>query len=150
MRYIDQTTSWRTSSIDEFVNDEGLSRKPYKGVSIKRNKRRYKNAYEPFIQGFRLRSIEERNQSLDDLHITQAEMTALRHPELQKERELPKAPADTQLLVNVSVRGHESVQYDEFYTDDGSYLDSGYEIGTEATAWRPLPEPYKAESEDKE
>ena len=62
-----------------------------------------------------------------------------------------KLPDDGQrILVNVSVRGHESVQYDEFYTDDGSYLDSGYEIGTEATAWMPLPEPYKAESEDKE
>ena len=62
-----------------------------------------------------------------------------------------KLPDDGQrILVNVSVRGHESVQYDEFYTDDGSYLDSGYEIGTEATAWMPLPEPYKVESEDKE
>ena len=62
-----------------------------------------------------------------------------------------KLPDDGQrILVSVSVRGHESVQYDEFYTDDGSYLDSGYEIGTEATAWMPLPEPYKAESEDKE
>lgn len=55
-----------------------------------------------------------------------------------------KLPDDGQrILVNVSVRGHESVQYDEFYTDDGSYLDSGYEIGTEATAWMPLPGPYK-------
>ena len=62
-----------------------------------------------------------------------------------------KLPDDGQrILVNVSVRGHESVQYDEFYTDDGSYLDSGYEIGTEATAWMSLPKPYKAESEDKE
>jgi len=55
-----------------------------------------------------------------------------------------KLPDDGQrILVSVSVRGHESVQYDEFYTDDGSYLDSGYEIGTEATAWMPLPEPYR-------
>ena len=55
-----------------------------------------------------------------------------------------KLPDDGQrILVNVSVRGHESVQYDEFYTDDGSYLDSGYEIGTEATAWMPFPNPYK-------
>ena len=62
-----------------------------------------------------------------------------------------KLPDDGQrILISVSVRGHESVQYDEFYTDDGSYLDSGYEIGTEATAWMPLPEPYKAESEEKE
>ena len=59
-----------------------------------------------------------------------------------------KLPDDRQrILVSVSVRGHESVQYDEFYTDDGSYLDSGYEIGTEATAWMPLPEPYREEQE---
>lgn len=60
-----------------------------------------------------------------------------------------KLPDDGQrILINVSVRGHESVQYDEFYTDDGSYLDSGYEIGTEATAWMPLPEPYKIFTEN--
>ena len=59
-----------------------------------------------------------------------------------------KLPDDGQrILVNVSVGGHESVQYDEFYTDDGSYLDSGYEIGTEATAWMPLPEKDTQESE---
>ena len=59
-----------------------------------------------------------------------------------------KLPDDGQrILVSVSVRGHESVQYDEFYTDDGIYLDSGYEIGTEATAWMPLPEPYRKEGE---
>ena len=57
-----------------------------------------------------------------------------------------KLPDDGQrILVSISVRGHESVQYDEFYTDDGSYLDSGYEIGTEAVAWMPLPEPYREE-----
>lgn len=57
-----------------------------------------------------------------------------------------KLPDDRQrILVSVSVRGHESVQYDEFYTDDGSYLDSGYEIGTEATAWMPLPTIYQGE-----
>lgn len=61
-----------------------------------------------------------------------------------------KLPDDGQrILVNVSVRGHESVQYDEFYTDDGCYLDSGYEIGTEATAWMPLPEPYREERTEK-
>lgn len=55
-------------------------------------------------------------------------------------------PDDGQaILVNINLRGHERVQYDEFYTDDGSYLDSGYEIGSEATAWMPLPEPYKEE-----
>ena len=63
-----------------------------------------------------------------------------------------KLPDDGQrILVSVSVRGHESVQYDEFYfyMDDGSYLDSGYEIGTEATAWMPLPEPYREERTEK-
>lgn len=55
-----------------------------------------------------------------------------------------KLPDDgQQILVSVSVRGHEHVQYDEFYTDDGCYLDSGYEIGTEAVAWCELPKPYK-------
>ncbi len=52
-------------------------------------------------------------------------------------------PEDGQrILVNVKFKGHESVQMDEFYSDcDGSYLDSGYEIGTEVTHWMPLPEP---------
>jgi len=53
-------------------------------------------------------------------------------------------PEDGQeILVTIKNRNHEPVQYDEFYTDDGCYLDSGYEIGTEATAWMPLPKPYK-------
>ena len=60
-----------------------------------------------------------------------------------------KLPDDGQaILVSINVRGHESVQYDEFYADDGCYLDSGYEIGTEATAWMPLPEPYKERREE--
>ena len=56
-------------------------------------------------------------------------------------------PEDGQrILVNVKFKGHESVQMDEFYSDcDGSYLDSGYEIGTEVTHWMPLPEPPKEE-----
>ena len=59
-----------------------------------------------------------------------------------------KLPDDGQaILVSINLRGHECVQYDEFYTDDGSYLDSGYEIGEEATAWMPLPEPYQEEIE---
>ena len=59
-----------------------------------------------------------------------------------------KLPDDGQtILVSINVREHERVQYDEFYSDDGSYLDSGYEIGTEATAWLPLPEPYREEGE---
>ena len=57
-----------------------------------------------------------------------------------------KLPDDGQaILVSIDLRGHECVQYDEFYSDDGSYLDSGYEIGEEATAWMPLPAPYREE-----
>lgn len=60
-----------------------------------------------------------------------------------------KLPDDGQvILVSINLRGHERVQYDEFYTDDGSYLDSGYAIGAEATAWMPLPEPYKERREE--
>ena len=55
-----------------------------------------------------------------------------------------KLPDDgQQILVSYSVRGHEYVLYDEFYTDDGCYLESGCEMGAEAVAWMPLPEPYK-------
>ena len=57
-----------------------------------------------------------------------------------------KLPDDGQaILVSINLRGHERVQYDEFYTDDGSYLESGYAIGAEATAWMPLPEPWRGE-----
>jgi len=55
-----------------------------------------------------------------------------------------KAPQDGQrILITVNCEGHEPVQADEYYQDCESYLDSGYEIETEATAWMPLPEPYK-------
>lgn len=57
-----------------------------------------------------------------------------------------KLPDDGQrILVSINLRGHEEVQQDEFYSDDGSYLDSGYEIGTEAVAWMPLPMPWRGE-----
>lgn len=60
-----------------------------------------------------------------------------------------KLPDDGQrILVAIRIRGHEEVQQDEFYSDDGSYLDSGYEIGTEAVAWMPLPEPYGEEDHE--
>ncbi len=48
-----------------------------------------------------------------------------------------------QILVSIDIAGHERVQFDEFYDDDGIYLDSGYEIGEEAIAWLPLPKPYQ-------
>jgi len=55
-------------------------------------------------------------------------------------------PDDGQaILVSINLKGHERVQYDEFYTDDGCYLDSGYALGSEATAWMPLPAPYRRE-----
>lgn len=59
-------------------------------------------------------------------------------------------PDDGQrILVNIKYKGHEAVQMDE-YVDDGGicYLDSGYDIGTEATAWMPLPEPYAERRQD--
>ena len=52
------------------------------------------------------------------------------------------------ILVSIDVAGHERVQLDEFYDDDGVYLDSGYAIGAEAVAWMPLPEPYQPEETD--
>lgn len=59
-----------------------------------------------------------------------------------------KLPDDGQrILVSINLRGHEDVQQDEFYSDDGCYLDSGYEIGTEAVAWMPLPEPWRGEEQ---
>ena len=52
------------------------------------------------------------------------------------------------ILVNVAYKGHEAVQFDTWGNDgDGCYLDSGYDIGTEVTAWMPLPEPYKGGAE---
>lgn len=55
-----------------------------------------------------------------------------------------RLPDDGQMiLVTINIVGHESVQCDTYYDDDGSYLESGYEIGTEATAWMPMPAPYR-------
>lgn len=69
------------------------------------------------------------------------------HPEWDRILDC-KLPDDGQaILVSIDLRGHECVQYDEFYSDDGSYLDSGYEIGDEAVAWMPLPEPYREEGD---
>lgn len=62
-----------------------------------------------------------------------------------------KLPDDGQrILMSINIKGHEQVQLDEYYCDNGeSYLDGGYEIGTEAVAWMPLPEPYKEEQDGK-
>lgn len=61
-----------------------------------------------------------------------------------------KLPEDGQrILVNIKYKKAESVQMDEFYYDsEGCYLDSGYDIGTEATAWKPLPEPWEGEQDE--
>lgn len=62
-----------------------------------------------------------------------------------------KLPDDGQKIwITVRLPGHEEVQADEFHSDaDGSYLDSQYEIGTEAVAWKPLPDPYKEASDER-
>ena len=61
-----------------------------------------------------------------------------------------RLPYDGQrILVNIAYKGHEAVQLEEYYDDGGeSYLESGYDIGTEATAWMPLPEPYNEEQDE--
>lgn len=60
-----------------------------------------------------------------------------------------KLPDDGQMiLVSINLHGHERVQYDEFFADGGCYLDSGYELGAEAIAWMPLPEPYAERREN--
>ena len=60
-----------------------------------------------------------------------------------------KLPDDGQaILVTIEIDGRRWVSYDEYYEDGGSYLDSGYEICTEAIAWMPLPAPYRTEGDD--
>ena len=53
----------------------------------------------------------------------------------------------------VTIKGHKEnyVEKDTAYNDcDGWYLDGGYDWGEDVIAWMPLPQPYKAESENKE
>lgn len=80
-----------------------------------------------------------------------------REPDAEEKQEHPewdfvlcgKLPQDGQrILVNIKYKGHEAVQMDE-YNDDGRecYLHSGYDIATEATAWMPLPEPWRGGQE---
>lgn len=48
------------------------------------------------------------------------------------------------ILVSIAIEGHEPVQEDYFCRDSSGYwLESGYDIGTEAVAWMPLIKPYK-------
>lgn len=69
------------------------------------------------------------------------------HPKWDFILDCPLPDDGQRILVNIKYKGHEAVQLDEYYDDDGSYLDSGYEIGTEANAWMPLPEPWKGEEQ---
>ena len=43
-----------------------------------------------------------------------------------------------------------NIELDKCYIDDGCYLDSGYDWVEDVIAWMPLPQPYKAESEESE
>lgn len=61
-----------------------------------------------------------------------------------------KCPEDGQnILVSINIQGHKSVQYDTYYGGGGEEccLESGYELVEEATAWMPLPEPYREEGD---
>ena len=55
-----------------------------------------------------------------------------------------KLPEDGDgILITVNRGKWREVMYDVYYDDGGmSYLDSGLEIGKDAIAWMPLPEPY--------
>lgn len=59
-------------------------------------------------------------------------------------------PSDgEEILITVSYKGHQSVQFDTACFDaDEFYLDSSYEVGTEAIAWMPLPEPWKEKANE--
>lgn len=88
----------------------------------------YDIEYQPWIS-FRLRPMTEEEKE--------------EHPEWDCILDC-KLPDDGQaILVTIEIDGRRWVNYDEYYEDGGSYLDSGYEICTEAKAWMPLPEPYK-------
>ena len=65
------------------------------------------------------------------------------HPDIDLilDCDLPKN--GQKILITVNEPGHEPVQTDVFCDDGECSLDSLYEIGTEATAWMPSPEPYK-------
>lgn len=57
-------------------------------------------------------------------------------------------PYDGQIILITTKGGF--VELDECYSDDGCTfaLDSGYDWIDDVVAWMPLPEPYKAESEE--
>lgn len=112
MRYIDHIRNMSDDQLAYFLNAiqpeitlwslsmmRALSRKPYKGVDALNGtsgdtRTLMSILYKDYDYEMKLMD-EERNQSLDDLHDYASGndlKRALGHPELQKERELPKAP----------------------------------------------------------
>ena len=112
MRYIDYIRNMSDDQLAYFLNAiqpeitlwslsmmRALSRKPYKGVDALNGtngdtRTLMSILYKDYDYEMKL-MYEERNQSLDDLHDYASGndlKRALGHPELQKERELPKAP----------------------------------------------------------
>lgn len=115
MRYIDHIRNMSDDQLAYFLNaiqpeitlwslamTRTLSRKPYKGVDALNGtngdtRTLMSILYKDYDYEMKLMD-EERNQSLDDLHDYASGndlKRALGHPELQKERKLPKAPSDT-------------------------------------------------------
>jgi hypothetical protein len=114
MRYIDHIRNMSDDQLAYFLNAiqpeitlwslsmmRALSRKPYKGVDALNGtngdtRTLMSILYKDYDYEMKLMN-EERNQSLDDLHDYASGndlRRALGHPELQKERELPKAPTE--------------------------------------------------------
>lgn len=112
MRYIDHIRNMSDDQLAYFLNAiqpeitlwslsmmRALSKKPYKGVDALNGtngdtRTLMSILYKDYDYEMKLMD-EERNQSLDDLHDYASGndlKRALGHPELQKERELPKAP----------------------------------------------------------
>ena len=112
MRYIDHIRNMSDDQLAYFLNaiqpeitlwslsmTRALSRKPYKGVDVLNGtdgdtRTLMSILYKDYDYDMKLMD-EERNQSLDDLHDYASGndlKRALGHPELQKKRELPKAP----------------------------------------------------------
>lgn len=70
------------------------------------------------------------------------------NPETKRYEFTSPLPKDRQhILVTVGCKGHEPVQDDYWIQDAYGYLDSGYCICDEVTAWMPMPEPYRPRGE---
>lgn len=67
------------------------------------------------------------------------------HPDCEDVPDCELPEGGQRILITVKYPRHRAVYEDEYEDDGGSYLDSGYEIGEEAIAWMPMPEPYRGE-----